>query len=161
QSIEAVAAELDLSEDAVKQRLSRGRKLLQEEVLTFVENTLRRSGPSQAFSSAVLAALPAGPAASAGVAGKGALAAKLGLLGAWLPPVLGILAGITAHWLIVRAAPTVRERRLKKIAFLSLWSFVVTWCFPGKLGMQALSRYLEWSDVVYFRAMAGFWWFYA
>src|SRR5690349_14659817 len=35
QSIESVAAELELSEDAVKQRLSRGRKLLQEEVQAF------------------------------------------------------------------------------------------------------------------------------
>ncbi|MGC3957265.1 MAG: sigma-70 family RNA polymerase sigma factor [Verrucomicrobiota bacterium] len=37
QSIEAVAMALELSEDAVKQRLSRGRKLLAEEVAAFVE----------------------------------------------------------------------------------------------------------------------------
>ena len=66
QSIERVAAALDLTEDAVKQRLSRGRKLLQEEVQAFVEDTLRRTAPGQAFSGAVLAALPAGPAAAAG-----------------------------------------------------------------------------------------------
>ena len=45
QSIESVATELELSEDAVKQRLSRGRKLLQEEVQAFVETTLRRTAP--------------------------------------------------------------------------------------------------------------------
>ena len=56
QSIESVAAALELSEDAVKQRLSRGRKLLQEEVQAFVENTLRRTAPGEAFSGAVLAA---------------------------------------------------------------------------------------------------------
>src|SRR5215831_13475465 len=39
-SIKQVAVELDLSEDAVKQRLSRGRTLLQEEVQVFVEDTL-------------------------------------------------------------------------------------------------------------------------
>ncbi len=33
-SVEHVANELDLSEDAVKQRLSRGRKLLQEKMMT-------------------------------------------------------------------------------------------------------------------------------
>jgi len=67
-SIEQVAAELELSEDAVKQRLSRGRKLLQEEVQAFVENTLRRTAPGQVFSGAVLAALPmaAGAMATAG-----------------------------------------------------------------------------------------------
>ena len=70
QSIEYVAAELELSEDAVKQRLSRGRKLLQEEVQAFVENALRRTAPGQAFSSAVLAALPL-PARRHGGCGHG------------------------------------------------------------------------------------------
>src|SRR4051794_18369765 len=36
-SVEHVAVELDLTEDAVKQRLARGRKILQERVLSFVE----------------------------------------------------------------------------------------------------------------------------
>ena len=71
QSIERVAAELELSEDAVKQRLSRGRKMLQEEVQAFVENTLSRTAPGQAFSGAVLAALPAVPAAAAGAGAGG------------------------------------------------------------------------------------------
>ncbi|MGH7994609.1 MAG: RNA polymerase sigma factor, partial [Limisphaerales bacterium] len=122
ESIETVAAQLELSEDAVKQRLSRGRKLLQEEVQVFVESTLRRTAPGQAFSGAVLAALPMAPAAAGvGVAGKGAIAAKWGVLGAWLAPIIGILGGMLAHWLIFRAAPTAAERRVKKIAFISLW----------------------------------------
>src|ERR1043166_8361417 len=49
QSIESVAAALDLSEDAVKQRLSRGRKLLAEEVTAFVESALERTSPGKAF----------------------------------------------------------------------------------------------------------------
>jgi RNA polymerase sigma factor (sigma-70 family) len=79
-SIERVAAELELSEDAVKQRLSRGRKLLHEEVIAFVEGTLRRTAPGQDFSSAVLAMLPAAQAATAGagLAGKGATLVKSG-----------------------------------------------------------------------------------
>ena len=40
QSIEAVAQNLELTEDAVKQRLSRGRKMLHEQVLAFVEGAL-------------------------------------------------------------------------------------------------------------------------
>jgi RNA polymerase sigma factor (sigma-70 family) len=63
-SIERVAAELELSEDAVKQRLSRGRKLLHEEVVAFVEGTLSRTAPGQNFSNAVLAMLPAASAAT-------------------------------------------------------------------------------------------------
>src|ERR1035438_7637096 len=58
QSIERVAQVLDLSEDVVRQRLSRGRKLLQEEVTTFVEGALRHSAPSSNFSGLVMAALP-------------------------------------------------------------------------------------------------------
>jgi RNA polymerase sigma factor (sigma-70 family) len=163
QSIETVALELDLSEDAVKQRLSRGRRLLQQEVHTFVENTLRRSAPDSAFAGAVLSALPAGPAAALGVGagGKGTMAAKTGALAAWFGPILGILGGMGAHWLIVRAAPTARERRLKKIAFGCLWCVVLAWCLPGLLAMRALSQHLEWNQATYFRVMAGFWWCYA
>jgi Sigma-70, region 4 len=163
QSIGAVAAKLDLSEDAVKQRLSRGRKLLHVEVRAFVENTLRRTAPSRTFSGAVLAALPAGPATTAGaaMAGKNAAAAKSGFLGTWIAPLLGLIGGITAHWLVLRAAPSARERRLKQIVFIGMWLFVLAWCIPGARGMSALSRHLAWSDVFYFRVMAGYWWFYA
>src|SRR5437764_1903739 len=59
QSVETVAAALDLSEDAVKQRLSRGRKLLHSEVLAFLEGALKQTSPGKAFTMGVLAALPA------------------------------------------------------------------------------------------------------
>lgn len=49
QSIETVAVNLELTEDTVKQRLSRGRKLLQEQVLAFVEGALERTNPGRAF----------------------------------------------------------------------------------------------------------------
>src|SRR5262245_45133562 len=58
QSVENVAVALELSEDAVKQRLSRGRKLLHEQVLAFVEGALERTNPGKAFTVGVLAALP-------------------------------------------------------------------------------------------------------
>lgn len=69
-SVESVARELELSEDAVKQRLSRGRALLHEQVLALVEGTLTRSNPGQAFTLGVMSALPAigtGVAATAGL----------------------------------------------------------------------------------------------
>lgn len=59
QSINAVAEALDLSEDTVKQRLSRGRNMLRIQVADFVENTLAQTAPKQSFAIAVLAALPA------------------------------------------------------------------------------------------------------
>ena len=58
QSIEAVAQNLELTEDAVKQRLSRGRKMLHEQVLAFVEGALERTNPGKAFTLSVVAALP-------------------------------------------------------------------------------------------------------
>src|SRR5580692_5935709 len=107
ESIEAVAAQLDLTEDAVKQRLSRGRKMLHEEVQSFVESTLRRTAPGRVFSGAVLAALPAAPAATvSAMAGKSAAAAKSGLLGAWLAvlaPFIGIMLGVVAQLFVIRA----------------------------------------------------------
>ncbi len=58
QSITRVAEALDLTEDAVKQRLSRGRRLLRDQVLAFVEGALERTNPGAAFTQSVLLALP-------------------------------------------------------------------------------------------------------
>lgn len=162
-SVAELAQSLDLTEEAARQRLSRGRKLLQEEVQGFVERTLRRTAPGEGFSAAVLAALPTGPmtVAGAGAASKGAAMAKSGLLGMWLAPLVGIGGGLGAHWLIIRAAPTARERRLKTLAFAALWVFVLGWSIAGQLGMSAISNRWHWSRHAYFCAMAGFWWFYA
>ncbi|MGA2865897.1 MAG: sigma-70 family RNA polymerase sigma factor [Verrucomicrobiota bacterium] len=93
QSIEAVAHDLELSEDAVKQRLSRGRKLLQEQFLAFVAGALKQTSPGKAFTLGVVAALPllattAKAAAVTATATKGGSAAKAatgaGTLGAFL-----------------------------------------------------------------------------
>lgn len=159
QSIESVAAELDLTEDAVKQRLSRGRKLLQEEVQAFVENTLRRSTPREAFASGVLAALPvaAAPAATAaGVAGKSTLAAK-GVLAAWLIPFLGIFTGFGAQWLMVRREGS----HVTNLRLILSWVFVVGFAVAGDIAVRAAGETFHWSDPVFFAAMTGFWWFFA
>jgi RNA polymerase sigma factor (sigma-70 family) len=166
QSIEFVAAELELSEDAVRQRLSRGRKLLHEEVLAFVEGALRRSAPTPAFSNAVLAALPwaAGPMATAGVstAGKGTVAAKSGLLAVatCLAPFIGIFTGFAAQWLMVRGA-TGRERRARRIELVVTWIWVAGFAIGGQYAVHYLGHHLGWSDRVYFALVAGFWWFFA
>jgi len=165
QSIERVAGALELSEDAVKQRLSRGRKLLQEEVQAFVENTLRRTAPNQAFSGAVLAMLPlaaAGPAAavSVGAAAKGTAAAKSGLLAACLAPFIGVLAGFAAQWLMIRGA-TGRERRAKQIELIVTWILVLGFALGGQYAVRALGSHCGWNDRICFAAVAGFWWFYA
>ncbi len=164
-SIEQVAAELELSEDAVKQRLSRGRKLLQEEVQAFVENTLRRTAPGQVFSGAVLAALPmaAGAMATAGggLGAKGAAAAKSGLLAAWLWPFLGIFAGFAAQWAMFGGGPTGRQRRVTRIMLIASWIFALVFAIGGQMTVRYLGQRWGWNDRTFFSAMAWFWWFFA
>lgn len=90
QSIEQVARQLDLSGEAVRQRLSRGRAMLKNDVHQFVEDILGASKPDSSFSASVLASLPAiasSAAKSAVVTGAAAkatksAAAKSGLLSA-------------------------------------------------------------------------------
>lgn len=118
QSIGSVAASLELSEEAVKQRLSRGRKLLHEQVLAYVEGALASTSPGPAFTFGVLAGLPvmtfSAKAAALGAAAKGGAAVKSTLLGAglgWLlGPMLGVLCGILGIRNGLRAARTPRER---------------------------------------------------
>ncbi len=54
QSVAEVASTLDLSPDAAKQRLSRGREMLREQVTKLVEGTLRRSRPGRPFTAGVV-----------------------------------------------------------------------------------------------------------
>src|SRR5882724_8299697 len=119
QSVERVAAVLDLSEDTVKQRMSRGRKLLHEQVLAFVEGALERTSPGKAFTIGVLAALPAftisAKAAAVGVvAAKGGATAKAaaasGLFGAILAPGLGFLGNYIGYRIGMDGARSDHER---------------------------------------------------
>lgn len=59
QSVRTVAEALGISEDAVKQRLARGRELLRDQLSGVIETVLTRTGPSTAFTLAVAAALGA------------------------------------------------------------------------------------------------------
>ncbi len=104
QSIEAVARDLGLSEDAVKQRLSRGRRLLQEQFLAFVAGALKQTSPGKAFTLGVIAALPllatTAKAATVGtaLAEHGSVAAKTTTLGGFLQASSKILLGFL-YWL--------------------------------------------------------------
>lgn len=109
QSILRVAQAMDLTPDTVKQRLSRGRKLLKLEVAAIVESTLTSSRPAKTFTTAVLVALPAitpGTAAAsaagataAAAAAKGSVAAKIsttgmGIATTVLAPMIHLFIGI-------------------------------------------------------------------
>ncbi|MBC7819496.1 MAG: sigma-70 family RNA polymerase sigma factor, partial [Planctomycetaceae bacterium] len=135
QSVAEVAMTLELSPDAVKQRLSRGRDLLREQVAELVERTLRGSRPRAGFTAAVMAGLTvlsagtktavAGTGAVAAGAGTAALksspaaalasgattAGATGLLGGLFGMFAGLAGGWFGTWLPAQLAPTNRERQ--------------------------------------------------
>ena len=135
QSIQRVAEIMDLSEEAARQRLSRGRKLLQEQVQAFIAGALERSQPGAAFTLCVLAALPA-MTLSAQASTVGTLAAKggtttagaglIGFLGAVLCPLLAFL-NLFGIWRMNHlAACSDRERQVYRIFYLVLAASIVT-----------------------------------
>lgn len=120
QSIAEVASALDLSVDAVKQRLSRGRAMLRGQVQDLVEGTLRRSRPGVALTVAIMAGLSTGKAAwGATAAATGTTLAKAGAagtFGTFAGPALGAAGGLAGAWfgawLPAQMAATNREREL-------------------------------------------------
>lgn len=134
QSVERVAASLDLSEDAVKQRLSRGRNLLREEVLTFIEGALERTSPGKAFTIGVLAALPA-LASSSSAAGFGVAVAKAGAttkagaglvaFNALAGPLTGFLSGYLGYKMSMDGAASEQERGFIKRFYAVIAIFIV------------------------------------
>jgi RNA polymerase sigma factor (sigma-70 family) len=133
QSIQRVAEELELSEDTVRQRLSRGRKLLHEQVVAFVEGALTRTNPGKAFTIGVLAALP-GLTLSAKAAVVGATAAKgatakaagaMGLTGALLSGFMVIFGNYLSYRMSMDSARSDREREFVRSFFRRLIACIV------------------------------------
>src|SRR6185369_5248988 len=133
-SVEHVAAALDLTEDAVKQRLARGRKILQEQVLAFVEGALARSTPGNVFTLGVLAALPqiAAPTKALGVgaaAAHGGMLAKSATLAGLLTSISGLVSAVMTLRANLDQARTKRERRV--VVKMTIGFFFGAWAFLG------------------------------
>lgn len=153
QSIETVAAALDLSKENVRQRLSRGRKLLQEQVMAFVEGALVQTAPDRAFTLGVLAALPAmaisAKATTLGAAAKGGAVFKAaGLAGFWgavLTPLLAFLGMALQYRWLRKFSRSDREIRLYKIfylgIFLSAVVFVAIVCLVQSCGSALIKTH--------------------
>ena len=138
QSIAEVATSLDISEDAARQRLSRGRKMLRGRVSQLIEGVLTNTKPDRSFVAKVMAGLAgAGVAAKAGTAAassvavgktvgsaagataaKGVMAAGAstgavgGVLGGLLGGIGGLAGGYFGTWLPAQFAQTETERQL-------------------------------------------------
>jgi len=141
QSVEHVAASLDLSEDAVKQRLARGRKILQEQVLAFVEGALARSTPGRLFTLGVIGALPAlaPPAKAAGIttaAVKGGMVAKSTAIASLIATFAGFFNAVLTLRATLDQSRTPRERRT--VAKVTIAAFSGAMIFLGALyGLRA------------------------
>ncbi len=140
-SIAEVAAALDINYDAAKQRLSRGRDMLRENLAETVEGVLKKSKPGRALTlrimtgvAALSAALKATSTASAAsltpaiakgaASGIAATAAKAAITGGAMTGVAGGLAGAgvglggawLGTWLPAQLAPTMTEREFMQKA---------------------------------------------
>lgn len=122
-SVEHVALELELSEDTVKQRLSRGRKLLQKSMIKYVQDTLVKSKPGIGFTAAVMLAINSvSPPAKAAVIGVSAV--KTGSLFK-LASVLAVLvsfSGLISTFFGLRASldqSRTQQERLQSIKIVT------------------------------------------
>jgi zinc protease len=133
QNIREVARALDISEDAAKQRLSRGRAMLKDRVAAVVEEVLHKSRPGRSFTASVIAGVTAASAAAQGgavvaapvtitgaaatsanvVAGTGA---ALGISGGLVGAAAGLGGAWVGTWLPQQLAPTQTERDMLKTA---------------------------------------------
>ncbi len=145
ESVGAVAESLGLSEDAVKQRLARGRAMLAEQVERMLGNTLRQTMPTAAFTCCVLAALPlvttTASAATAGVTlakgGAGGKTLLLSTLNTVLSPLLSLAFAGVGYKVSMDSARSEEERRLIKKFY---WGIAVVTVVFG-----ALLLALTWS----------------
>lgn len=118
QSVVRVADALELSQDAVKQRLFRGRKMLQQQLAATVQTALENSKPAKAFAGAVVLGLSGAKAktATAGIvasaATKTAAASSTGAGGMFLMPIaqLPVIA-----WLFKTAWDETRSPRERQL----------------------------------------------
>ena len=165
ESVAAVAAALDLSEDAVKQRLSRGRAMLTEQVGRLVQDSLRKSGPCKTFSLAVIAALPllgtSSCATSLGVtAATGAATAKAASWIVFLNAVLSPFAWIATIWfqykVRIDSARSDEERKF----YIKFYRAIVLMTLAGGAAVLALRRaskvLLLWHPALFAAAVIAF-----
>lgn len=121
-SVRQVASLLDLSEVAVKQRLSRARKRIRQDVSARFADVVRETAPAAAFTLAVTSAISvAAPSvAAASVISKASATASKGIVGSvLLGPLLGVAGVLLGTHRAVRCAQTDDERRaLRRTAWV-------------------------------------------
>ena len=142
ESVADVARLLDLEEDTVRQRLSRARSMLRDELATVIERALKRTRPTHAFTIAVVAALPAMKPSSAAAetiarlgaaevtaAAKGALAGLINT--AIIGPAIGLLVGLIG----AKAAALTGRSQLERECIHRYARRMIVFCFAMSIGL--------------------------
>jgi RNA polymerase sigma factor (sigma-70 family) len=139
QSTAQVAAAMETTEASVRQRLTRGRQMLRDEVAGMLERNIARTSPTPQFTTQVVAALPALAAQTAGIGAtaKGSAAAKSGgllaiLLG-WVVPISVLLSMVYGTWRDIHDARSPRHRSLAKRMWVLNWIVLITWIVAGNI----------------------------
>ena len=144
QSVERVAAALELSEDTVRQRLARGRGMVREQVEKLVERSLGCTTPGVMFTTAVLSALPVvavelAAGTTAVTAAKGGASAKTVFSLSWFGTALMPLVNIAGTYFISRQIlPQARTPEERTFLRRLLWIMCAASCIAiiGVLGLQ-------------------------
>ena len=143
QSVAKVAEALEISPHAVKQRLSRGRKFLQEQLAATVESALEKSKPDQRFASVVMLGLAGAKTktATAGVVGSAAAKSTVGGtgLGALLIPLakLPIIAWMLKMTLSETRSPREKQLVVRYLIFWSIGVLLFAALAIGSIGWQS------------------------
>lgn len=176
ESIREVADTLSISEEAARQRLVRGRALLNERVASIVQHGLKRSGPAGVFTAGVIAALPltvGAPAAKGAVMGVAAsqtlkspaagamMALKAVAIFAALLLVPAGLGAFFGHLLGKDAANSGRRESVRRflrvfalgLGVLAFLPFMLTLGIAGHLEGQTRAAFLSvmiwWMELAY------------
>ncbi len=149
QSIAQVAIQLDLSQETVKQRLSRGRSMLRAELASVVESALSRSRPGPGFTAGVLAAIAVSiPATSTAAVVGTVVASSAKGAGVGAGAVVGSAAGVMTTWIMSKVirmnARSPQEQvvvgRGFRNAVLGVWVMVALLLTALLFGGDALTR---------------------
>jgi len=141
ESVAAVAEALELSEEAARQRLSRGRSMLAQRLEHVIDRGLRTTGPTQAFTLAVLAALPgvvvsvaatatlSAAAATTKTAASTTVVAKVlatvgGLVSMLLGPLIGLAGGYFGYRVGLAQTISEPERRHARRSFWTMMALI-------------------------------------
>lgn len=144
QPVAQIAAMLEISEDTAKQRLSRGRKAMRDEIALAVEKSLGQQRSSPAFAVGVLSAIGSSAASKAtGTVVSGGISAAttgwsmsaiLGSLGGLIGAGIGIGGAVYGSRKSLQSATSEQERKLmwKIIGWsIALVSAITFWQLGG------------------------------